>query len=418
MFNARQLLGLDLSCAIITGQNNVRIKNALATNLSDLLRYQNMLCRYDAMALKSLDIFSIHGFPVGLIQCESNILGIRTEKNINVGSGGWSNIIDKFFKAKSYCDAPFEIRHQATRKILVPIKGEWIGDIRNGAASKEKRQVQLYCGNAIEAQLEPGSLDAVFTDPPYYGNVQYAELMDFCYVWLRRLIGRDNAAFTKLSTRDNDELTANYNMGRGLVHFTEGLSAVFKKMAAALKPGAPLAFTYHHNKLEAYLPVAVALLDAGLTCSASLPCPAEMGASIHISGTRSSIIDTILVCRLTGKVPRRLITDSPKQIAQLVAEDIGQLELGEVKATQGDIRCLIFGQLIRLAVWHLRHEWDKELPCPERLQVVSSWLEKMGGLEAVQENLKNNWTEAPARQIVLARESKQEYAGNYDEFSF
>ena len=39
----------------------------VATNLSDLLRYQNMLCRYDTMALKSLDIFSIHGFPVGLV---------------------------------------------------------------------------------------------------------------------------------------------------------------------------------------------------------------------------------------------------------------------------------------------------------------------------------------------------------------
>ena len=53
-----------------------RVRHALATNLSDLLRYQNMLCRYDTMALKSLDIFSVHGFPVGLVQCESNLLGI------------------------------------------------------------------------------------------------------------------------------------------------------------------------------------------------------------------------------------------------------------------------------------------------------------------------------------------------------
>ena len=55
---------------------NERVKHALATNLSDLLRYQNMLCRYDTMALKSLDIFSVHGFPVGLVQCESNLIGI------------------------------------------------------------------------------------------------------------------------------------------------------------------------------------------------------------------------------------------------------------------------------------------------------------------------------------------------------
>ncbi len=67
MFNGRQLLGLELSCRRIAAVNDNRIRHALATNLSDLLRYQNMLCRYDTMALKSLDIFSVHGFPVGLI---------------------------------------------------------------------------------------------------------------------------------------------------------------------------------------------------------------------------------------------------------------------------------------------------------------------------------------------------------------
>ena len=45
--------------------------------------------------------------------------------------------------------------------------------------------------SAAESDLAPGSLDAVFTDPPYFGNVQYGELMDFCYVWLRRLVGSD-----------------------------------------------------------------------------------------------------------------------------------------------------------------------------------------------------------------------------------
>ena len=59
MFNARQLLGLEHSCRLIRKVRDTRVRNALATNLSDLLRYQNMLCRYDTMALKSLDIFSV-----------------------------------------------------------------------------------------------------------------------------------------------------------------------------------------------------------------------------------------------------------------------------------------------------------------------------------------------------------------------
>ena len=55
-------------------------------------------------------------------------------------------------------------------------------------------------------------------------------------------------------------------------------------MSHALKPEAPLAFTFHHNRLEAYYAVGVAILDSGLVCSATIPCPAEMGGSIHIYG--------------------------------------------------------------------------------------------------------------------------------------
>ncbi len=37
--------------------------------------------------------------------------------------------------------------------------------------------------------LEPDSLDAVITDPPYFDSVPYADLSDFFYVWLKRSIG-------------------------------------------------------------------------------------------------------------------------------------------------------------------------------------------------------------------------------------
>lgn len=418
MFNARQLLGLEMSARMIARIMNERVRNSLATNLSDLLRYQNMLCRYDAMALKSLDIFSVHGFPVGLIQCESNFLGIvEPNKNICVGSGGWANIIEKFRKAKAYCDSPFEIRHRGGRKEIVPIKGEWIGDNSNGKHPTEKRTVSLRCQDAAQSELSPGSLDAVFTDPPYFGNVQYAELMDFCYVWLRRLIHAEAAAFANPSTRNPQELTGNEDMGRGLDHFTQGISSVFQKMAMALKPGAPLAFTYHHNDLAAYHPLVVAILDAGLTCSASLPCPAEMGASIHINGTGSSIIDTVFVCRSTGTVPRKWVVDSIDRVAELVNEDLAKLRSGNVKPTTGDMRCIAYGHLIRLAIWNLRKAWDKNLDINKRLSTVSSWIRRFGGWADIEKLLKpeDSFRDAP---LFAVREHLEEYGASYAEVSF
>jgi len=399
MFNKRQLLGLELSCRTIAGETGERLRHALATNLSDLLRYQNMLCRYDVMALKSLDIFSVHGFPVGLIQCESNLLGIPGANGDNVGSGGWSNIIAKFIKAKSYCDKPFEILHKGGSKVVVPIHGEWIGEGKPSSVRSGGRKVELFCANAAEVDLDPGRLDAVLTDPPYFGNVQYAELMDFCYVWLRKLVGQSVPEFARASTRNPMELTGNENMGRGLEHFTEGLAAVFGKMAAALKPGAPLAFTYHHNQLDAYYPVAVGILDSGLTCSASLPCPGEMGASIHISGTKSSIIDTVFVCRSTGKVPAKWIVDSPEAVAGLVRKDLDKLAgVRSFTATLGDIRCIIFGHLIRLAVWNLRKQWDASLPAARRMERVSEWIAAFGTLPSVETYLADVLSASPSRQ--------------------
>ena len=145
MFNDRQLLGLELSCRLVHQVEDQRVRRSLATNLSDLLRYQNMLCRYDARALKSLDIFSVHGFPVGLVQCESNLLGIVNSNNANVGSGGWTNIIDKYAKAKRYCDAPFEVRREGARNVQVPVPGEWIGERPKGG---RRRKVEIHCGDA------------------------------------------------------------------------------------------------------------------------------------------------------------------------------------------------------------------------------------------------------------------------------
>lgn len=383
MFNARQLLGLALSCKAISKLSDLSLRNALATNLSDLLRYQNMLCRYDKMALKSLDIFSVHGFPVSLIQCESNFIGLRNAaKGTAIGSGGWLNIVDKYIKAKTYCAKPFEIQHKNGLKRQVMVPGEWIGN-GNGAAGGDGRGVSLNCSSATLADLPSNSLDAVLTDPPYFSNVQYAELMDFCYVWLRRLVKDETEGFINASTRNVNELTGNITMERGLKHFTEGLSEVFSRMARALKPGAPFAFTYHHNFIDAYFPVAVAVLDAGLTCTGSLPCPAEMGASIHISGTGSSVVDTIFVCRSTGTVPRRLLVDLPKEIAELVQHDMTQLIAGEVAPSRGDIRCLIFGHLIRLTIWKLRQSWDQQIAVGDKLAAVANQISKMGGAEAV-----------------------------------
>jgi putative DNA methylase len=398
LFNDRQLVGLDASCRLILAQPDQRVRHALATNLSDLLRYQNMLCRYDTMALKSLDIFSIHGFPIGLVQCESNLLGISNGKGTNVGSGGWVNITDKYAKAKRYCDAPFEVRHSAGRKEIVPVEGEWIGEHKDGARS---RNIAIRCASGTNLKLAPASLDAVFTDPPYFGNVQYGELMDFCYVWLRQLVGSDAEGFSLPSSRSIDELTGNQTEQRGLAEFAEGLGAVYAAMAKALKPGAPLAFTFHHNRLEAYETVGVAILDAELTCSASIPCPAEMSSSIHIHGSGSSIVDTVFVCRAKGQTHLDQLFSTPKELSALVRRELMQLRAAGMKPTAGDIRCIVYGHLTRMAVWELSKDWNGKAPTLARLSNFRAEINTFGDAQVIIDNLVKSQHAAPDSGISI-----------------
>lgn len=192
-------------------------------------------------------------------------------------------------------------------------------------------------------------------------------------------------------------------------------------MSKALKPGAPLAFTYHHNTLEAYYPIAVSILDAGLTCTASIPCPAEMGGSIHINGTGSSIIDTVFVCRSTGRISRRLIVENAEQIAGLVHEDLEQLRLGNVKPTQGDIRCITYGHFIRLSIWRLRQAWQQERPTSEKLAMIANSVRVMGGLQAVGAYLKPDLLQAPRLQWMAAQDEQDEkvtYGSDNDDIFF
>src|SRR5205823_5148790 len=47
-------------------------------------------------------------------------------------------------------------------------------------------QVQLCDARALS--LPDDSTDVYFTDPPYYDAVPYADLSDFFYVWLKRIL--------------------------------------------------------------------------------------------------------------------------------------------------------------------------------------------------------------------------------------
>jgi len=359
LFSDRQLLGLGTLMNRIAEVRDTEARYALATVFSDFLRYQNLLCRYDTYALKCQDIFAVHGFPVALLACENNILGIP-----KVGSGSFVHFIAKYVKAKEYAKHPYEVLYQGKKKIIHSVEGESIETpLVDSEPGARPQGAWLSCAPSQKLLLRADSLDGVFTDPPYFDNVQYAELMDFCYVWLRKFMDA-HAEFAPETTRTDDELTGNATLLRGLREFTAGLSEVFSQMSVALKPGAPLVFTYHHNDPQAYVPLIVAVLDAGLTCTKVLVAPGEMSASLHIAGTKSSILDSVFVCR--DVEPTNAATT--QDIDRLVAADIEAMRAVPYEPTTGDIACLTAGHLAAATIRHLRPSWNSDDPLETRFE--------------------------------------------------
>lgn len=383
MFNDRQLLGLSTLASTIREVENAPVRRALATVFSDFLRYQNMLCRYDTYALKCQDIFSVHGFPVGLVQCENNLLGIP-----NVGSGGFRHFVQKYLDAKKYCDNPFEVVGTGSAKRRIDIAGEKIAAefVDKLPGHGKRRQAWLICSPSDEVNVPSGSIDAVMTDPPYFDNLQYAELMDFCYVWLRRLAAGDSPYFVSPSTRSAEELTGNKTEGRDLACFTEGMSRVYCNAAKGLKSGGLFAFTYHHNDVAAYLPLVVALSDAGLVGTASIPCPAEMSASLHIAKTGSSVVDTVLCGRKPG-IGVSPAEYSPDRFADELLNQTQQLIEGGLTPSYGDVRCMALGLATIFCINRLAESWDSGVSVDEKVrradECMTTTINEAGGLETL-----------------------------------
>ena len=164
------------------------------------------------------------------------------------------------------------------------------------------------------------------------------------YVWLRQALREEFTEFAPPTTRSSAELTGKRGtLGQGDRNTSR--KACRRSLATTRQHSSPMppsCFTYHHNDPAAYVAVVVAILDAGLDCTATLPAAAEMGASLHILGTKSSVLDSIFVCRRT-----KAFQQARSDVREGLERDAELMAAAGVKVSPGDIRCLASGHIAR-----------------------------------------------------------------------
>ena len=155
---------------------------------------------------------------------------------------------------------------------------------------------------------EPKSIDVIVTDPPYSNNVMYAEVSDFFYVWLKRLVGDlFPVQFSEEQTNKTDEAVANPARFKGIKKgqaknladqdYAAKMEASFREMHRVLKDDGVLCVMFTHRKAEAWEGLAEALMNAGFSLQSSWPVHTEPGEKFGKANKGALKVTVLLYCR-------------------------------------------------------------------------------------------------------------------------
>jgi ribA/ribD-fused uncharacterized protein len=163
---------------------------------------------------------------------------------------------------------------------------EWVCKVIDHACSAAKSSnVEVQNKSAVDIG-EIAKFDAIVTDPPYYDAIPYADLSDFFYVWLRRIVGDIHPAqFGTDLTPKQGELVQ--HMGRtggdnakAKKTYEEGMAQAFRSAYESLAPEGRLVVVFAHKQSDAWETLVGAMIRAGFVVTASWPIDTEMATKV------------------------------------------------------------------------------------------------------------------------------------------
>ena len=257
------------------------IAEFLITTISNNLEYNGKLVKWDLYYEISGHVFERHAFIPRVQPMEGNPLNSHNSRNT------LENFLGKTVKAKEYCERPYE-----------KIKNRKKGDVEqfyvDSESISEENIKSLNCKTAERLDEEDESVDLIITDPPYYDNVQYSELSDYFYVWLRECLQEEYEEFEPRLVPKAREIVANKSANKDEEFFVESLANVFSECHRVLKQDGEMVFTYHHNENEAWSVILEALIRSGFAITGAYPVQSEMPNNPHISELDNAEYDILV----------------------------------------------------------------------------------------------------------------------------
>ncbi|MDE0441670.1 MAG: DUF1156 domain-containing protein [Gammaproteobacteria bacterium] len=168
---------------------------------------------------------------------------------------------------------------------------EWVARVLEHTrdATRQSPPSDVLCRSATSGST--GAYDIICTDPPYYDAIPYSDLMDFFYVWLRRVLyghteGID-AAFTNTlapkwdAVANDGELIDDASRFGGdkeasKKNYEDGMARAFINLNSVLHHDGRFIIVFANKQPDAWETLVSAVIRAGFVVVGSWPIQTEM----------------------------------------------------------------------------------------------------------------------------------------------
>jgi len=119
----------------------------------------------------------------------------------------------------------------------------------------------LLTQSSHDLPIPDKSIDTIITDPPFGGNVQYAELSDFYLVWVKEFLGLENGADKELEAIETRH--QGFDGAKDRAFYEKMLFNIFKECRRVIKPEGWLVLTFHNRDIGVWMAMNRAAIRAG-----------------------------------------------------------------------------------------------------------------------------------------------------------
>ncbi|HQO21019.1 MAG TPA: DUF1156 domain-containing protein [Acidobacteriota bacterium] len=272
LFSSRQNMALlkHVEWVSSLSSRNQRLTSLLALAVSRLADIQNSLCSWKPSMSQVIHVFTRQAIPMMWDFAEANPLGQQ--------AGDLSTTISNLARIPESLPT---ISHYG----------------------------QVCSMSADDHSLPDESVGVWFTDPPYYSAVPYADISDFFFVWLKRILA-DNAALM----RDSDDLAnaltpkkheicemafwdSNRYPEKDKGFFEDRMASAFAEGRRELREDCIGSVVFAHKSTEGWEALLNGMTKGGWTITGSWPIATEMANRLRARDSAALATSVHLVCR-------------------------------------------------------------------------------------------------------------------------